>query len=206
MSEFSRPPPPRQHATAHFLEIGVETGATFDLAECAAVGVDPAFVRKEFPNPQRTTVRDDLRRFFRRARFGGDVSRWDRLCLHRRDASVRVCVARFHEHRAVQQQGVDRGAPRLLSAEPRDRGAGADRRRRGAATSWKLPDLQPLPAGSRREGRTTVRLSASCSSPDCRAATRRSARTTMRSCGNSNRVPARVRNETAADGIPGDQP
>lgn len=35
-----------------YLEIGVETGATFKLATCDAVGVDPAFQCKEYPNPK----------------------------------------------------------------------------------------------------------------------------------------------------------
>jgi hypothetical protein len=35
-----------------YLEIGVQTGATFRLAKCNAVGIDPAFACKEFSNPK----------------------------------------------------------------------------------------------------------------------------------------------------------
>ena len=118
-----RPAPPEPPAKVHYLdflrrlhgvvqpeaylEIGVRHGDSLALAECPALGVDPAFnAARSSSATTSTLLRETSDEFFGRAQAARGARRPPRRPrVHRRHAPRRVRAARLHRRRAARRAG-----------------------------------------------------------------------------------------------------
>ena len=161
-------------APAGYLEIGLRHGDSLALAECPALGVDPAFDLQVELGDNVTLLQESSDELFMRAQPDGGAGRQPRRPrVHRRHAPVGVRAARLHRRRAARALDQRRGVRRHPAARGRRGGARPPhprvdgRRLQDPRRAGPPPPRPDLPARRHRADRPAARARARSRAAAC---------------------------------------